>query len=1032
MAKKSPGIYFSEIDNTQYSTMSTNSGATTVAVIGYATKGPIGVPVEITSMDRFNNIFGESIPDQYSYLAVSNIIGNGGVVIFTRVADMSTVSKSNVVIKNGQPAKDGKLVINSTENIKNGTDGYENSSVYTAVLKDGNNSKRLFVRSPANRQLTQANLLEQLEGSLDSYFGYDEFKVGNMKDETYSFSLTNIFGDEKVYGPYFVTASSHQDGEDLAEAIDKVINIDNNEGTYGVTNPYTKYYIVGTYGVNTSVEEGEFAPSIAGKEDIPVAYKATDAMVDKDRAGGVKLKFSYGFTLSGNYSTGKVDVTANAQGIITFGEFVEKLNKELETKTGNVLHAKFVEGKQKLVEGEAPSALSYSYILIYSTETEDFSFVADYNAGDDSVLCYKTPKVIAEVDTQNYIPEDFEKLSENNKLIPEDIDENTFKGLLIQQYAVQPDNTMNYHLSAKYNEETKSISIAPTSLKKKEGNIDVALDKEYKDSCIKVIPAEDGLKDDVFACSIEKYIFDEENGLGKEIARLNGENKISLTIKKDEDTKQITIFKKGSIVAPEISNIELDDSEFLDVESYKDLEDIIGKPTDDPDVEGIAIKVEEGMAEILDSSKDIVVFTAKEYGSSTNNIEVYVETVSNPFDETIKHNIEIYVNGNKKNVYEDVSYDMKADNYFVNLINESVENGGCPYLTAKVVKNEPGTEVTLQDSAVKSVYGTYVVGKPLNSSSVKRSAEVNEKAYLLYDYSVGEDGVAEGNDGDELFIEAMDPEGLLANQDLYSFHVLITPDNISQEVQGAAIKLCETLGDAIYIADPPQGLSKKGMVDWHNGKALRSVPLSSTFAVTYWPWLKVYDGSKQIWVMPSVVMAAQYVNTDKAGAWYPPAGTTYGNIPAIDLEYYPNKNDRDLLYTGYNRVNPFVKYNDGTILAYGEKTTQRIDSVLTKIHTRRMLIQMKKEIREALKGFIFKPTTSSNISTMATYVTTIMERYKTGGGLSSYSIDTSKNTTETLQQDIIYLGISCIPLGCIEEVNVTFTLNKSEETVTAA
>ena len=48
MAFKSPGIYFTEIDNTEY----TNPAAeinTTVAIIGFAKKGPIGEPIEINS-----------------------------------------------------------------------------------------------------------------------------------------------------------------------------------------------------------------------------------------------------------------------------------------------------------------------------------------------------------------------------------------------------------------------------------------------------------------------------------------------------------------------------------------------------------------------------------------------------------------------------------------------------------------------------------------------------------------------------------------------------------------------------------------------------------------------------------------------------------------------------------------------------------------------------------------------------------------------------------------------------------------------
>jgi CDP-diacylglycerol pyrophosphatase len=56
-----------------------------------------------------------------------------------------------------------------------------------------------------------------------------------------------------------------------------------------------------------------------------------------------------------------------------------------------------------------------------------------------------------------------------------------------------------------------------------------------------------------------------------------------------------------------------------------------------------------------------------------------------------------------------------------------------------------------------------------------------------------------------------------------------------------------------------------------------------------------------------------------------------------------------------------------------------------------------------------------------------MEKYKLGGGVASYNVSTDMNTTETLQQDLLYIAISCVPVGCIEQVEITFTLNKSAE-----
>jgi phage tail sheath protein FI len=244
--------------------------------------------------------------------------------------------------------------------------------------------------------------------------------------------------------------------------------------------------------------------------------------------------------------------------------------------------------------------------------------------------------------------------------------------------------------------------------------------------------------------------------------------------------------------------------------------------------------------------------------------------------------------------------------------------------------------------------------------------------------------------------------------------------------------------DAIYIVDPPSGLSRDGVIKWHNGGSQqRLTPLQSNYCCTYWPWGKIYNAieSKYQYVMPSVIMAAQFCKVDNNYApWYAPAGETNGYCSTLlDLEVnkvdkrYPNKTDRDNLYLDQNRVNPFLKLRNGNILAYGEKTCQRKNSTLTKIHTRRMLIALKKDLNAVIKGFIFQPTMAENIYKIRSNVTTVMEKYKLGGGVASYNVSTDMNTTETLQQDLLYIAISCVPVGCIEQVEITFTLNKSAE-----
>ena len=113
---------------------------------------------------------------------------------------------------------------------------------------------------------------------------------------------------------------------------------------------------------------------------------------------------------------------------------------------------------------------------------------------------------------------------------------------------------------------------------------------------------------------------------------------------------------------------------------------------------------------------------------------------------------------------------------------------------------------------------------------------------------------------------------------------------------------------------------------------------------------------------------------------------------------------------------------------------QRKNSTLTKIHTRRMMIQIKKDLRNALNSYIFMPSTSSYLSEINATLNSIMQKYKTAGGVSSFKVvcDTTNNTSETLQQDIINASISCVPVGTIEQINIDCSVDKSSESVSVA
>lgn len=963
MATKSPGIYFETTDLTGYTNPKSTTG-TIVAVVGYAKKGPIGVPTNITSWADYKSTFGSPLDGYYSGLAVKNVLNAGGQILFTRVADASA-SPSNYVIKNPVAGQKGHITFSRNSDILVGTAGYANGKVYTvkASTADGD-SKVFFVRSPLSGKLTQNSVLSQIleQNSSEGTSGTWEGIINpSPASGLYSFSIegTDITAD----GDFYVNLTSLSKGKIFTDAVSKVIST----------------------GANATC----ILQLSNAADGIGTAFTADTQM---HISGDKKFKI----VKNGNSST----ITISLVDTNTYADLANKLNAACNAygvsvfieETGDKPNLVFV-----LTEKSAGNTLAVKGLSAGEITTA----VNDQGAVTNTNNLFVSSKLVTDNGNTTSELDGFEAPGNNG-------------AFSAKVYAVESkangDNALS-NFTVSYIESTNSMVL--TNVKTGAG------------SKISLKEASHG---DYLA---EKTM--------TEVGSIEGQDYLPLNIYRDSSTKKIVFESSDTLDVPSLENAAAADYGLGAVpDVFADLLAIEKDPSDYNSTG--ADEAVKGSDSIDASNRDMVIITSKESGSATNNIVVEHYSVTSPIQNAdgtydVRHDLTVKVDGALKETYEDISLDYAdVEKRFDTVINESPENGGSSYITVAVVKND------FNDADVQLPDGVFYIGKANKDDDEQKAADVDYTAYNLYDYAVGTDGIP-ADDGDSLFIEAMQPgTSALANSDLYDFHVIITPDDISENVQSQAIALCEDRGDAVAIIDPPIGLGVDEVIKWHNGRGYgRSTAPTSNYAMTYWPWCKVYDNSsgagKYVWVMPSVVMAAKYVTVDKtAGSWYAPAGETNGQISVADIEMYPNRLDRDNLYVDYNRVNPICKFKDGSIVVYGEKTLQRTNSVLTKIHTRRMLVQIIKQCRTALRGYIFMPNTTDYLGKISGDVTAILETYKAGGGLNYYKIvcDETNNPTEMRQQDMIQVDVALVPEGVIETINFALTLNRSAETVTVS
>lgn len=442
-------------------------------------------------------------------------------------------------------------------------------------------------------------------------------------------------------------------------------------------------------------------------------------------------------------------------------------------------------------------------------------------------------------------------------------------------------------------------------------------------------------------------------------------------------------------------------------------------------VDAAVVAAVAGVDPITDTT-DNIMFTSKETGSSTNKISIQKTSRVNPVSLETVHKIEIFYDGESKEVYDDISLVPSADNFFAKLINADTDNGGSKLVTVVYDDVEGDDAITFTDNLDGEFYnfgeGTdeFTTGDTLGD----------------YDYKVGTDGIPTAeNDAIDLFTTALATDGDLANAEEFDYHILITPDMPEPSIQEAAMTLANFRKDFIYVVDPPMGLKAAEVADWHNGKGFgRLAPINSSYAALYWPWLKDFNPSTKeyIWCPPSVFIAEKYMEIDRIyGPWYAPAGDSRGRVSASDYEMSPSFSQRELIYGDFNAVNPFVNFSSKGLLIYGQKTLLRANSALNRVNTRRMVIYIKKLVKKAMDSILFEPHNPDSWRRAAGKITAILEPIRQNNGLDQYKvvIDGTTNTPDVIAQSIMKGIIKIVPTGTIEIIELTLQVNKAGSTL---
>ena len=423
--------------------------------------------------------------------------------------------------------------------------------------------------------------------------------------------------------------------------------------------------------------------------------------------------------------------------------------------------------------------------------------------------------------------------------------------------------------------------------------------------------------------------------------------------------------------------------------------------------------------------------------------------------------------------YQNVSLDPLNENYIAAVIGDQHQN----YVPAVDYPNADGTTThveayieTLGNYTNKSAYVWIEVLRPTYQYLANDGMTVNEDAsgvnYSAY-LPVAQQGAFYGGTGKVgvIYDNKMDAEGNIIGFETiddptgelcaYFEDIKATtkyPQTVSSEMYLDAINLMENSDDyQINIISAPGLLGEGSMtaidslisVATKRGDCIAPVDLvtkdvtmptvvaekankfNSSYAATYWPWLQMYSSTgRLVWVPASVIIPGIYVYTDHVAApWYAPAGTVRGSVQGVvQTAKKLIKGNRDILYK--KNVNPIATFPGTGIVIYGQKTLQKKASALDRVNVRRLLIELKKRVKDMASGILFELNTAQLRNAFRTKLENYLEVVVQRRGLYGFHVEID-DSAETIDRNEFRCRIIIQPTKVIEFVYIDFTVTNT-------
>ena len=315
----------------------------------------------------------------------------------------------------------------------------------------------------------------------------------------------------------------------------------------------------------------------------------------------------------------------------------------------------------------------------------------------------------------------------------------------------------------------------------------------------------------------------------------------------------------------------------------------------------------------------------------------------------------------------------------------------------------------------------------------------SDKAQMLNAAAIREisDSTAQGGVGGPTVASYRKALEVVAEKSSIDIQLLAIPGLREPAVTDFAIDKTEERFDALYIMDIEEcdytgtaGIvtgSVQEISVTNTAAKLQARSLDTSFAAAYFPDCLVRDPASgaNVRCPPSVaVLGAMSLNDSVAHPWFAPAGFTRGALATTEqTQVKLNRANLDTLYEV--DINPITSFPTSPgVVVFGQKTLQQAQSALDRVNVRRLLIDIRRKVRNVANTIIFEPNRESTLARFSAAVQPILARIQAQQGLDRFKvvIDSSTTTQLDVENNTVRGKIFLQPTKSVEFISLDFVV----------